>query len=79
MISNFNNYKHYHYYRVEFGQLLSMTDSDLQGMGVSKVGYRKKILNGVLEVHKREWTMPENPLPYGRPIRLVKLEQAFTT
>ena len=56
-------------HRVEFGQLLSMTDSDLQKMGVVRVGQRKKILNGVLEVHKREWAMPDDPLPYGRPIR----------
>lgn len=58
-------------HRVEFGQLLSMTDSDLRSMGVAQVGWRKKILNGVLEVHKREWIMPDNPLPYGRPIRCV--------
>lgn len=57
-------------HQVEFGQLLSMTDSDLQLMGVAQVGARKKILNGVLDVHKREWVMPEKPLPYGRPIRL---------
>ena len=56
-------------HKVEFGQMLSLTDSDLQLMGVAKVGCRKKILNGVLEVHKREWPMPENPLPFGRPIR----------
>lgn len=57
---------------IEFGQLLSMTDSDLQKMGVARVGQRKKILNGVLEVHKREWAMPDDPLPYGRPIRYAK-------
>lgn len=56
-------------HRVEFGQLLSMTDADLQLVGVAQVGARKKILNGVLEVHKREWVMPENPQLYGRPIR----------
>ena len=56
-------------HRVEFGQLLCMTDSDLRLMGVAQVGWRKKILNGVLDVHKRDWNMPENPLLYGRPIR----------
>ena len=55
--------------QVEFGQLLSMTDSDLQLVGVAQVGSRKKILNGVLEVHKREWSMPDSQLPFGRPIR----------
>ena len=56
-------------HKVDFAQLLSMTDSDLRLMGVAQVGARKKILNGVLEVHKREWLMPDCQLPYGRPIR----------
>lgn len=64
----------FHQHKVEFGQLLSMTDSDLQLVGVAQVGCRKKILNGVLEVHKREWSMPDSQLPFGRPIRWVWLE-----
>ncbi len=61
----------FHDHKVEFGQLLSMTDFDLRLMGVSQVGARKKILSGILEVHKKEWTMPEakTALPYSRPIR----------
>ena len=56
-------------HKIEFTQLLSLTDADLQQMGVTKVGSRKKILNGILEVHKMEWKMPENSLPYSRPIK----------
>lgn len=58
-------------HKIEFGQLLSMTDSDLAEIGVAEVGARKKILNAVLEVHKKEWRMPENGLPFSRPIRCV--------
>lgn len=62
----------FHEHKVEFGQLISMTDADLRLMGVAKVGHRKKILKGILEVHKKEWRMPKNVLPYGQPIRLVR-------
>ena len=38
-------------------------------MGVSQVGVRKRIMDGVLEIHKKQWDMPRNNLPYNRAIR----------
>ena len=38
-------------------------------MGVSQVGVRKRILDGILEIHKKQWDMPQNNLPYNRPIK----------
>ena len=40
-------------------------------VGVSQVGARKRILDGILEVHKKQWKMPKDILPYNKSIRWV--------
>ena len=46
-------------------------------MGVSQVGVRKRIMDGVLEIHKKQWDMPRNNLPYNRAIR-CQLAMTYT-
>ena len=41
------------------------------------MGVRKKILDGILGIHKREWDMPKQILPYNKSIRSVAWEQVF--
>ena len=42
-------------------------------MGISEVGIRKKIIASIAEVHKKEWHMPTNALPYGKALRYVHM------
>ena len=41
--------------------------------GYMKVGLRKKITNAVTELHKTQWKMPDDPLPFKRALRQVVL------
>ncbi|OWF55730.1 ankyrin repeat, SAM and basic leucine zipper domain-containing protein 1-like [Mizuhopecten yessoensis] len=40
---------------VDFATFLRMSDDDLIKMGIHQIGVRKKILDGVHAVHKKEW------------------------
>ena len=42
-------------HQVDFGALLRMRDCDLEKVGISQVGVRKKILEAVGQLHKKEW------------------------
>ena len=52
-------------HQITFSVLLSMTDADLQQVGVAQVGTRKKIMDAILGIHKREWAMPRTGEIYG--------------
>ncbi|XP_069142254.1 ankyrin repeat, SAM and basic leucine zipper domain-containing protein 1-like [Argopecten irradians] len=41
--------------QVDFATFLRMTDDDLIKMGIHQIGVRKKILDGIHGVHKKEW------------------------
>lgn len=45
----------FHRHQVSFHQLLQLTDSDLEKIGVMKVGARKKIVDAIKAVHKKDW------------------------
>lgn len=55
-------------HQLQFSDLLSVTDRDLEQMGVTQVGVRKRLLDSILEVHKREWDMPKEAVPLNRTI-----------
>ncbi|XP_052073142.1 ankyrin repeat, SAM and basic leucine zipper domain-containing protein 1-like isoform X1 [Mytilus californianus] len=40
---------------LDFTTVLQMTDEDLIKMGIHQIGVRKKILDGIRTVHKKEW------------------------
>nr|KAG5708504.1 hypothetical protein BaRGS_026231 [Batillaria attramentaria] len=42
-------------HHVDFALLLTFTEEDLVNMGITQVGVRKKIMEGVAAVHKRNW------------------------
>lgn len=42
-------------HKVTFDGLLSLTEKELDQMGITQVGVRTKILDGIREVHKKEW------------------------
>ena len=46
---------------ITFKQLLTLSDSELQKVGISQMGVRKKILNGIHEVNKKEWSNSSFP------------------
>ncbi|XP_064605283.1 ankyrin repeat, SAM and basic leucine zipper domain-containing protein 1-like [Liolophura sinensis] len=45
-------FRHHH---VDFAGLLLLTEPDLEKIGVKQVGVRKKILDGIQKVHKKDW------------------------
>lgn len=42
-------------HKVTFDGLLSLTEKELDQMAITQVGVRTKILDGIREVHKKEW------------------------
>ncbi|XP_046854028.1 ankyrin repeat, SAM and basic leucine zipper domain-containing protein 1-like isoform X2 [Xenia sp. Carnegie-2017] len=44
-------------HKINFEGLLQLTDSELQQLGVSQVGVRKKILSATHDVHTKEWDL----------------------
>ena len=46
---------------ITFKQLLTLTDSELEKIGITQLGIRKKILNGVNEVNKKDWKTESFP------------------
>ena len=46
---------------LSFKQLLTLSDSELQKIGITQLGVRKKILNGIHEVNKKEWSNSSFP------------------
>ncbi|KAL4227063.1 Ankyrin repeat [Mactra antiquata] len=46
---------------IDFNTFLRMTDEDLIKMGIPQLGVRKKILDGILSVHKKEWEKSSLP------------------
>jgi ankyrin repeat/SAM/basic leucine zipper domain-containing protein 1 len=42
-------------HQVDLGTLLRMRDSDLEKVGISQVGVRRKVLEAVGQLHKKEW------------------------
>ena len=46
---------------ISFKQLLTLTDSELEKIGISQLGIRKKILNGVHEANKKDWRCESFP------------------
>ncbi|XP_064399355.1 ankyrin repeat, SAM and basic leucine zipper domain-containing protein 1-like isoform X2 [Halichondria panicea] len=55
--------------KVQFSDLMSLTETDLNMMGVTQPSYRRKLMAAITEVHQRQWEMPKTSnLPYGRTI-----------
>ncbi len=46
---------------VDLETFLCLTDSDLSEMGISQVGARKRIVDGIATLHKKEWKMTSLP------------------
>ena len=47
---------------VKFSDLLSVTEEDLEKMGVAQVGVRRTLLTAIADIHKSRWKMPyDNP------------------
>lgn len=44
-------------HKVTFDGFLSLTEKELDQMGITQVGVRTKILDAIREVHKKEWDM----------------------
>ena len=42
-------------HQVEFSSLLRFTEEDLEKLGITKMGVRKKIIEAIHEIHKKEW------------------------
>lgn len=47
--------------QVSFDGFLKLTDTDLQQIGVSQIGIRKKILNATHDVHTKPWDLSSLP------------------
>uniref|UniRef100_K1REN2 Ankyrin repeat, SAM and basic leucine zipper domain-containing protein 1 n=1 Tax=Magallana gigas TaxID=29159 RepID=K1REN2_MAGGI len=61
--------------QVDFDMFLRMTDEDLIKMGIQQIGVRKKILDGIHMVHKREWEKESLPtVKYNKKMRQVCVE-----
>ena len=58
-------------HQIKFSDLLSMTDHDLESVGVTQVGVRKTILDSITNIHKSAWKMPPNQQLYNRTLRLA--------
>ncbi|KAJ8302365.1 hypothetical protein KUTeg_021352 [Tegillarca granosa] len=62
-------FQHHH---VDFSTFLQMTDEDLIKMKIQQFGIRRKILDGIQDVHKKEWEKSSiNAIPYNKMIRLA--------
>ena len=46
---------------VNLEHFLSLSEQDLEKMGVAKVGTRKKIVQAICEIHKRDWDKTSVP------------------
>jgi hypothetical protein len=57
-------------HEVKFTDMLSMSDGDLEDIGISQVGIRKKILEAITDLHKTQWKMPQEPLVIKRGLSL---------
>ncbi|KAF0300080.1 Ankyrin repeat, SAM and basic leucine zipper domain-containing protein 1 [Amphibalanus amphitrite] len=51
----------FHAHNVSFVTFLRFTDDDLDRMKIEKVGERRKILDGIREIHQREWERSSLP------------------
>lgn len=59
--------------QVDFDMFLRMTDEDLIKMGIQQIGVRKKILDGIHMVHKREWEKESLPtVKYNKKMSCVE-------
>lgn len=45
----------FHSHKVDFAELLRLTEDDLEKMGVQQFGSRRKIMRSVHEIHKLKW------------------------
>ncbi|XP_071815818.1 ankyrin repeat, SAM and basic leucine zipper domain-containing protein 1-like [Apostichopus japonicus] len=45
----------FHSHKVDFAELLRLTEEDLEKMGVEEFGSRRKIMRSVHEIHKLKW------------------------
>ncbi|PIK51588.1 putative ankyrin repeat, SAM and basic leucine zipper domain-containing protein 1-like isoform X4 [Apostichopus japonicus] len=45
----------FHSHKVDFAELLRLTEEDLEKMGVEQFGSRRKIMRSVHEIHKLKW------------------------
>lgn len=56
-------------HNIDFNTFLRITDEDLVKMGISQLGVRKKILDGVMSVHKKDWEKSSLPqLQYNKQV-----------
>ncbi|XP_053378244.1 ankyrin repeat, SAM and basic leucine zipper domain-containing protein 1-like [Mercenaria mercenaria] len=56
-------------HQIDFSTFLRLTEEDLVKMGIDKLGVRKKILDGIHSVHKKEWEKSSLPqLQYNKQI-----------
>ncbi|XP_068237919.1 ankyrin repeat, SAM and basic leucine zipper domain-containing protein 1-like [Palaemon carinicauda] len=51
----------FHEHRVSFESFLRFTEKDLEDMNISAVGVRKKILQAIKEIHKKDWQTSSLP------------------
>lgn len=59
--------------QVDFDMFLRMTDEDFIKMGIQQIGVRKKILDGIHMVHKREWEKESLPtVKYSKKMSCVE-------
>ena len=48
-------------HRVNLEHFLSLSETDLEKMGIEKVGVRKRLLQSICEIHKRDWDQSSVP------------------
>ena len=48
-------------HRVDLQEFLQLNEADLIAMGIGKVGLRKKMLDVIVDMHKREWEKSSVP------------------
>ncbi|XP_071509552.1 ankyrin repeat, SAM and basic leucine zipper domain-containing protein 1-like [Diadema antillarum] len=57
-------------HEVTFAQLLEMTEDDVEKVGVSQVGQRKKIVDSIHAIHKKKWERGSVRSPSSKVLRL---------
>jgi len=48
-------------HRVNLEHFLSLSETDLEKMGIEKVGVRKRLVQSICEIHKRDWDQSSVP------------------
>ncbi|KAK4291536.1 hypothetical protein Pmani_035646 [Petrolisthes manimaculis] len=63
-------------HEVSFESFLRLSEKDLEAMGVTAVGVRKKLLRTIKDIHKKEWQTSSLPNPAAKDFQMTVPEAA---